>query len=58
MDTDDISQLQSQLDELAAKMQKPDISPVEYAILSAEYTSIRRQIVQLRVQSNDNNTRI
>lgn len=58
MDTDDISQLQSQLDELAAKMQNPDISPVEYAILSAEYTSIRRQIVQLRVQSYDNNTRI
>lgn len=58
MDTDDISQLQSQLDELAAKMQNPDISPIDYAKYSAEYTSIRRQIVQLRVQSHDNNTRI
>jgi hypothetical protein len=57
MDTD-ISQLQSRLDEIAAEMQNPDISPVEYAVLSAEYTSIRRQIVQLRVQSYDNNTRI
>jgi len=58
MDTDDISQLQSQLDELAAKMQNPDISPIDYAKYSAEYTSIRRKIVQLRVQSSDNNTRI
>ena len=47
--SNDISSLEKQAKELAAKLTDPSITPEEYAILSTEYVALKRKISSLKI---------
>ena len=47
---DEISNLESRLQDLTKQSNSPSITPDEYARIVAEYTSIKQQISSLKIQ--------
>lgn len=47
---DEITQLEKESEILAEKLTDPDITPDEYAMLSSEYTIVKRKISSLKVK--------
>lgn len=47
---DQISALEAQLKDLASQSSDPEVTPDEYARITAEYTRIKQQISSLKIK--------
>ena len=47
---EEITKLQNEAAVLAERLADPDITPEEYAVLSSEYTIIKRKISSLKIE--------